>query len=402
MKRILFADDEPDLLSALEKILRPMRDIWEMVFVTKGDQALAELEQTEFDVLVTDMRMPGMGGVELIKRVHQHHPRLIRLVLSGYPQDEAILQAVGVSYQFLSKPCDAAVLKDVVERACGLQDLLDSETLRQAVNGLGSLPSVPGVYRALLEELRDPRSTSQRLADVVKQDMAMCAKILQLVNSSFFGLSRKIASVHTAISYLGTNTLKNLVLTTELFRQFDGKGSPSEFSIDGLQKHVVLTAQIAAQLCHNKRQSDNAFTAAILHDVGKLVLLTRMPDLFIQIERMMIDEEKSMHDAEFDLLGATHADLGAYLLATWGLPYPVVEAVAHHHRPELIHQGTIDIGTIIYVANILAHEMSGEAKPSMKDGNTVKRDDFELLGVVDKLPQWRQKAVELTTAVCKV
>jgi len=398
MKRILFVDDEPDVLSGLQSMLHPMHNIWEMVFVTSGDQALAELEKTEFDVLVTDMRMPGMGGVTLIKRVHRQHPRLIRLVLSGYPQDEATLQTLGVSYQFLSKPCEAAALKEVVERACGLQDLLDSETLRQAVNKLGSLPSVPGVYRALLEELRDPQSNSQRLADVIKQDMAMCAKILQLVNSSFFGLPRKIASVHTAISYLGTNTLKNLVLTTELFQQFHGKENQSGFSIEVLQKHVVLTAQIAMNLCSNKRQSDNAFTAAILHDVGKLVLLTRMPDVFTEVGRMMIDEKTSMHDAEFDLLGVTHADLGAYLLGTWGLPYPIVEAVAHHHRPELIPPGTLDIGTVIYAANILAHEVSGETKHLTKNGPQAQMDDLELLGVVEEFPRWRQKAVELTSA----
>ncbi len=394
MNSILFVDDEPKILDGLKRMLRDRRDRWDMSFVTGAKAALAELECKEFDVIVTDMRMPEMDGAELLGVVKKRFPETVRFILSGYSEAEASLRAAAVAHQFLMKPCEAETLQSIVERACGLQDLLQGEGIRRLVNGMGSLPAVPRVYSELSSALVNPNVSLGQISKIVRQDVAISTKVLQMVNSAFFSLSRRVNDVESAVNLLGTNMLKNVTLSVEVFHGFEGPGGVKGFSIEEFQHHAFLAANVAKRMLKEQRQAEDAFMGCMLHEVGKLVLASRLPKAFTQVMGNMQASQRPIWQVEQELLGYTHAEIGAYLLGVWGLPYSIVEAVANHHQPQRIKQDSFDVLGAVYLANLLVHENEVHS-PAGEVFEPVDEKYLESLGVASKLPQWREMTAQL-------
>jgi HD-like signal output (HDOD) protein len=399
MKHILFVDDEPRILEALQRMLRPRRDEWEMSFAASGEAALNQLETGSFDVIVSDMRMPGMDGAELLTRVRDRFPGVVRILLTGYTSLEASIRAVPVAHQFLAKPCDPGVLQVAVERACSLKALLGSGLVRRTVSEIQELPALPRTYAALTQALADPDVSLNQVAHIVEQDVAVSAKVLQLVNSPLFGAARHVATVKTAVSYLGVNVLKNLVLSVETFRVFGEAEKVEGFSAEKLHEHAHRTARIAARLPTQGHLRDAAYVAALLHDVGILVLMAKLPKHFLRVMAGVREERRPMHVVEESLTGVTHAEIGAYLLGLWGLPFAIIESVAYHHAPMRVpHQGFDSLATV-YVANLLAHEIEdSRAGESGLAHAELDSTYLEALGVAEQLPAWRQMAAEVAGA----
>jgi HD-like signal output (HDOD) protein len=399
MRRILFVDDEPRILEGLRRMLRGQRDEWEMVFAEGGEAACAQLATAPFDVIVSDMRMPGIDGAALLKHVREKHPEMVRIILSGQTDNEAAYRAVVVAHQFLSKPCDADTVRQVVTRACELQRLLFDPSLRKLVSSMASLPSLPKTHEKLGQLLASPDVGLQSIARVVEQDMGMSAKILQIVNSSFFGLPQRLSGISAALNYLGLQTIRNLVLSVETFRAFEKDGRCPGFSIDALQSHSLATAHLASRMMPDQQTAQDAFTAGVLHDVGKLILATRMPEAFGKALDLARQERLPIQEAERRTCGVSHADMGAYLLGIWGLPYPIVEAVAFHHEPMKIQPRAFDLVGAVHIANVL----HGEANPGelATIGGTVPALDVEYVRVMnldEKISAWRQQTAKTAEA----
>src|SRR6185369_4380799 len=334
MKSVLFVDDEPNVLSGLRDLLRPHRREWEMEFVSSGEEALARLSARPFDVVVSDMRMPKMDGSQLLKETKAHHPKTVRIVLSGQTEMDLAMKTVTIAHQFLSKPCEAEQLQEVIRRACNLNALLSDEHHRALAGGIEQLPSVPGTYLALNQVLSNPNVSIKDVAAVIERDVAMSAKLLQLVNSAFFGLPRRISNVLEAATYLGTLMMRNLALSMGTFASFHSKDPEVVAALERLRRHSVLTGNIARAMFKEKRKAEDAFMTGMLHDVGHLILLTTPIDPVS--------------------LSVNAALLGAYLLGLWGIPYPIVEGVAYHERPgELEHQ-KFDLPDAVHIAHRLA------------------------------------------------
>lgn len=220
MKRILFVDDEPRVLQGLERMLRPMREKWEMRFVESGAQALATLAVTPADVVVADMRMPGMDGAQLLKEVMRSYPATIRLILSGFTEKNMIGRCVGVAHQYLAKPCDPATLRATIERLTALENTLQEGALQRLVGRLERLPSLPTLYTEILQCLENQNADLTDVGTVIARDLGMAAKVLNLVNSAFFGLPQQIANPAEAVLYLGLENVKSIVLAAKTFGQF--------------------------------------------------------------------------------------------------------------------------------------------------------------------------------------
>lgn len=396
MRRVLFVDDEAKILEGLRRMLRPQRHEWEMAFAPGGEAALAMMEASPFDVIVSDMRMPGIDGAALLRRVRDQYPQVVRIVLSGHTELSAALQVVPVAHQFLAKPCDAEMLRVAIERACHLQALLSDESIRQTVTALGDLPAVPRTYQALTQALADPDASLPTVAKIVEQDVGASAKVLQLVNSAFFGISNSITNIQSAVSFLGINTLKNLVLSVEIFRAFRPQRDLPGFSLERLQNHAMLTAHIAGRLPVPKHLTDIAVVAGMLHDAGKLILAWK---LSAQFEEMLAEaqaEHCAINRVEESANGFSHAEIGAYLLGLWGLPYTVVEAVALHHRPNRVPHENFDAISAVYVANLLAHEVdeSSRGGPAIYQIENYQ-EEVAALGVADLFPEWRSMAQQV-------
>ncbi len=331
--RVLFVDDEPMVLSALRRNLRPQRDRWDMAFADGGANALDLLAKRPFDVIVSDMRMPGIDGAELLGRVRDAYPGMIRFVLSGFSEQEMTVKLVNTAHQYLSKPCEMDELVRAVDRAVSLRALLRDVKMTRAITKLHRLPSPPDVYHRLTQQVADPACRIEDIAETLGQDPAMTAKVLQLVNSSFFGFTRQISEVHHAVSLLGLNLVHALVLSIHAFEAFDG--APPALAT--LQPHSFRTAWLAkgivAQQGGESAEQSHAFTAGLLHDLGKLLLATSGELNYPGVFDESIGSGRPLHQVEAERLGASHAEAGAYLLALWNLPDPVIEAVAYHHRP---------------------------------------------------------------------
>jgi len=392
MKRILFVDDEPKILEGLQRSLRAERHQWEVAFASGGEAALTMLAAAPFDVVVSDMRMPGMDGAALLETVRQQYPSILRIILSGFTEMEASLRAVPVAHQFLLKPCEPDTLRTAIDRATSLVEVLNSKMMTSLVGAMQDLPSIPRTYMELRKALADPETSIERVVRIVEKDVAISAKILQLVNSAFFGLTREISDIKMAVSYLGINILQNLVVSIEAFRMFQPKKAIPGFSIEELHSHSQLAARIAAHFPAEKKLPGAVVVAALLHDVGKLVIAERAPDHFARAVAGAREERRPLFVVEEELIGVSHAEVGAYLLSLWGLPYPVVEAVAHHHHPQRVPQHKVDMITVVYLSNLLAHEVGGDIGDSQLVFQEIDHKVLTDVSAADQLPEWRQMA----------
>lgn len=352
MTRILFVDDEVAILEGLRNVLRAERKRWSMTFAEGGAAALEVLSKEPFDAIVTDMRMPGMDGLALLREVRQHHPQMARIVLSGYSDLGQAAEASVVAHQLIMKPCEADALRAALERALRVKDLLANETLRRVAGSLSTLPAAPRMYQELTAALEDPDSDVKKIAAIVERDVGMSSRVLKFANSAYFAFAKRVSSIESAIVCLGTTAVRHLALTFEVFNAWGPARGPA---FDELERHSLLVARIARKLAANRAQADVAFAAGLLHDAGRLVLMSRAGEQF----GAAIEEARRrcvpLHIVEAEVLGATHAEVGAYLLGLWDLPHDVVEPVAFHHSRPPRREPT-DTAAVVSLANALAHE----------------------------------------------
>jgi HD-like signal output (HDOD) protein len=384
------------MLELLRRMLRAQSQEWEMAFAPGGEAALALMEASPFDVIVSDMRMPGMDGAKLLARVREQYPQVVRIMLSASTELSTALRAVPVAHQFLAKPCNLAMLRVAVERACHLKGLLNDDSIRRTVGALRDLPSLPRTYHALTRALTTPDMSLQRIARIVERDVGISAKVLQLVNSAFFGIAHSITNIEHAVVYLGINTLRSLVLSLEIFRVFQPKTPLPGFSLEELQHHARLAAHIAARLPVPKHLADLTMAAGMLHDVGKLILAWKLPERFKKLLAQAAEEHGPLYKVEEREYGFSHAEIGAYLLGLWGLPYILVEAVALHHGPNRVPHENFDAVSAVYVANLLAHELEAPCSELPLENDTeTNKAELAALGVEEDVAAWRAMAADV-------
>lgn len=395
MKRILFVDDESKILDGIRRMLHADRERWDLQFAVGGEAALQACEAGSFNVIVSDMRMPGMDGATLLGYIRDRFPGTARIVLSGYSDSGLSTRSVSVAHRFLAKPCNGPDLRAMIERVCILQDLLSSAELRNVIGTIGEIPCLSSTYTALLDALRDPNTSMHHVAVIIERDIGMSAKILQLVNSAFFGLAQTVTTIHSAASFLGIETIKNLALATETFRAFVPEGRISQSVLESIQRHGSRVAAIAGTLPVAAKARDITVIAALLHDLGSLILASKLSCKYNAVLALVEETGCEVFEAEEQLLGISHAEIGAYLLGLWGFPDLAVEAIAHHHRPCRIPHSGFDSSAAVYVADLLAYEL--ESHPQDSTGSELREYDrncLEILGVLGRYEEFRTLALQ--------
>jgi response regulator RpfG family c-di-GMP phosphodiesterase len=296
-KRILFVDDDPTLVRAYTLVLQSQSARWEVRSATSAAAALELANREAFDIVVADMRMPGMSGVELIAEIRKRHPQTSRVVLSGVRDQEEVARCLGDTHQFIAKPVDLETLRATIERLCQLDAYLSDANVRALVGQFGVLPSFPALYFEVVNELAAPDASIERVAEIVSQDPAMTAKMLQIVNSAMFGLARKVTNPIEVVQFLGTATVRSLVLSVHVFSSFDRP--PHGFSIEEFWRHALQTAGLARVICRSvgadETVTEDAYLAGMLHDVGKLMLASSRPEQFMQAERLAAERRFAGH-----------------------------------------------------------------------------------------------------------
>jgi putative nucleotidyltransferase with HDIG domain len=387
-RRIMFVDDEPRVLQGLRRMLRSMSTEWEMFFCEGGEEALAQLEKQPVDVVVSDIRMPKIDGVQLFGQVRQLYPDTVRIALSGQTSEEALLRTVGTVHQFLSKPCDAQVLRSTVARICALQDMLADQELKSLVARMTSLPPLPTLYAELLKVLEEPSASGKTIGKVIARDVSMTAKILQLSNSAFFGARRSVSDPAEAVTILGLHTIKNLILVAQLFSQFEQLRHHGTM-LEALWTHSLQTSVLARELCRlegsDTHTTDDAATGGMLHDVGKIILAAEFGEEYATLTIKTAEGGLHLVDVETQTLGSGHPQVGAYLLGIWGLPTMVVEAVAFHHDLQDYMADRFSAVLGVYAANLLVHESENPGSPAIPTGIAA----LTRLGFGERLDTWR-------------
>lgn len=389
-KRILFVDDQPNVLTGLRRMLHKMQGEWEMEFCESGKEALAIMEKQPFDLVVSDMMMPEMNGAQLLKKVSELYPGTVRFILSGHSDRELILQSVGYAHQYIAKPCDADKLKHYLNSSSGLCQILSNPELHARIAKVKTLPSPPDIYNQIILELQSETASIDIIAKLISKDVSLSAKLLQIVNSAFFGLPQHAESVAKAVNYLGLNTVQGLVLTAGVHDQLKDAGIP-EALLESIFNHSIavggLAKKTAIEIGLQQVDSDNALVAGLMHDVGKLIMLANFKDEMSAAIRIAQEKSIEPYLAEEEILGANHGEIGAHLLSLWGLHDPILEAVAFHHAPhQAVHSGK-NILTAVYIANMIDNCKPGDGGEFLTSLDT---EYLEALDLIDQLPHLQE------------
>lgn len=360
MKRVLFVDDEKNVLNGLRRMLRSIRDEWEMDFAPGGAEALELVGQKEYDLVVSDMRMPGMDGAELLTKVQELSPETVRIVLSGHSEQNMVMKSVKPAHQFLSKPCSSEQLLQTLKEAYRLRRLLNNPRIKAAVSSVETLPSMPDLYNRIVNEIDAPGSSLEAVGDIIAEDVGMTAMILKMINSSFFGFFRKINTPAQAVSLLGVEVVKGLVLSGHLFSSYSPENAAPSFDMDGFMRHSLMVSKLCEAIAEaegaSQQAKDQCSIAGMLHDMGKLIMSTQVPDQYEEILRAAKAGGIQVHDVEERLLDATHGEVGAYLLGLWGVDRCVIEAIAFHNHPEAYKQDGFPMLAAVHVADCFEYK----------------------------------------------
>lgn len=389
--KIIFVDDEPNVLRGIRRMLHSMEGEWDIEFVTGGQKALDRMAEKEFDVLVTDMRMPEMDGSQLLEEVMAKYPSTIRLVLSGQSREEVIFRTVGPAHQFLSKPCDSNILKNTINSSLALRKMLKSARVLKIVSQIDKLPSLPNSYIEITEELRKEDCSMRKVADIVHRDVAMSAQILKLVNSSFFGLPNHITDIAQAVSFLGIDVLRPLVLSIGTFSQFTHKKLDFK-SMEEVIHFSMMTASFCREIARHekfsKEDEENMYVAGLLNEIGDIVILSELPADYREIYKEIKEKNISHLEAEEAVLGVNHGEIGAYLLGIWGLKDCITEAIAYFMNPIACCNMENQLLPVL-------HFSWASALAFCKDGNDTEMkslsiDYMEKCGKKDNIPVWKE------------
>lgn len=365
---VMFVDDEPKVLAGLKLLLRAQRNTWDMLFTNGAKEALALMSSQPVDVVVTDMCMPVTDGAALLEQVKALSPRTVRIVLSGQTEPEEIMRTVFVAHQFLAKPCSPENLRLMVSRLLAHHLTVQDTDVKAALGGIGQLPSAPSSLLALTAAMARPNSSTQDIANVIQADPSLCAKMLQLVNSSFFGLARRVATVNEAVSMLGLANVRGIALAVGAARVFDSSSARHKRLLEDIRQHSEATATVAAAIAKKEGlPSLEAYTLGILHDLGHVIVLTMNESTNVVI---------------------TPELAGAYMLSVWGLPLTIGEAVANHQTPQHIEHTGLELVDVIHAANHLASAFA----PNPRDpAPAVDLDYLKNQGVTaERYKEWVQ------------
>lgn len=391
--KVLFVDDDPKILGSLRRMIAPEKSI-DASFASGGKKALEMLAAQPVDIIVADMRMPDMDGATLLSTVQKKYPDIVRVVLSGYSSNGYLVKATRPAHIFLSKPCSFDEIMHSLGRVYNLKSIFTDKRLRSVAGSIGMLPVLPKAYTALVAELKKENCSISTLGKIIATDAGLTAGILKIVNSSFFGLPAKIKTPAQAVTFIGTDLMRGLVLSHSLFKSFDLDRYTS-FSINRLWEHSLTTAFFCREISKISElevNRDEAFNAGLLHDVGKLIFADRLSEDYMVVLESVKDNRMTIQEAEEKKFGVTHARMGAYLLGLWGFSEDLVRAVADHHGTGAGHVSAL--GVVVHAANVFQHELvvinPEYAKPAL-DREIIAKAGMKLRA----LEEWKEICASL-------
>jgi putative nucleotidyltransferase with HDIG domain len=382
--RILFVDDEPLMREFYSVVGNLLGSDYEIFTAGSGREGLELLEHTPMDIVVSDLAMPQMSGADFMTQVMHGHPESMRIVISGHADQLTVAQCLMFGHRYFHKPFDLKNLTNVLRRICQLKQLVSNEKIKRIISGLGALPTPPELYLRLTQALNSEDSSIEDIAEIVKEDPGLTVKLLQIVNSAAFGVSRKITTVPESVQIIGFQILRAIMLTVQAFKFYEGNALRS-LSLTQLWNHSLRTAIAAERLARFEnlpaQSCEEAFVAGLLHDIGKLILAANADEEYETVFQKSRAENLPLDMVEKDSFGATHAEIGAYLLGLWGIPESIINTVELHHSPNKDSSNRFSPVTALHLAQCL--------DPTENRLSRIDHEYLQRLGVDDRVTLWQ-------------
>ncbi len=392
--KVMFVDDEKNIIDGMKRMLYPMRKEWDMIFTTSGIKALEFMKTNHVDVIISDMRMPEMDGSELLTIIKEKYPSTARYILSGYSDKDMILKTIDSADQFLSKPCNSNMIKRVIKKVLNKKNSTNKRKVIEYMSQIETMPTLPKVHRRLTRTLQSDDYTIKTIAEIIQHDVAIAAKIMQLVNSTFFGLKRSISDLTEAVTYLGIDVIKAIIASVGTFSQFTDEEMKT-FEIDALYRHCttcsMLCKNILKTVSADKVLLEEATIAGLLHDIGIMVLIKNEPSKYKVVYQESGANLDFLEKNEKLMFKITHAEIGGVLLEQWGFSESIVNAVFYHHSPNDSAEISFGLANALSVADVL------QRNPNLDPSNTAQLNmsHLEDLNVINHIEEWKAIAQEV-------
>ena len=323
--RLLFVDDEPRVLTGVENALLFAQADWEADFAPSGEQAIELMARHEYDVLVTDMKMPGVDGADVLSHAMENHPGIVRLALSGEVDPELAARGIPLCHEFVSKPCEPDELFRIIERVYGTAHTFETDEMPRILAAIDRLPSSPNLHLEVRAAI-DREEGVDVIARLIETDLAIASSMVRTANSAFYGFRTPTDSVRDAVVRLGTQTVSGVVLNAELASWVSTRNQPV---VAALNARSAWMGGIVRKLVG--KQHRQAPLAGLLRDVGVLALLTQYPNGHQLLDAITAGDGSPDEATERAAFGVTHAEIGAFMLEMWNTDPVVTEVVRYHH-----------------------------------------------------------------------
>lgn len=387
-RTVLFVDDEENILRSLRRCFFDSKII--VHYALGAEEAYAILSVHKIDMVVSDMRMPNVDGYELLSCVKEKYPHIVRIFLSGYSDKGQLLKTLsnGIVKAYLYKPWDNDELIARLEHYFSLYENLQEDGIEQVINRISTLPVLSSTYQKFFNLVKNQAELGE-IARTIETNAPYTANLLKLANSAIYSLST--SSVKQALVCLGVVVAKDIIMSTEVFNVLRVNGTILENEYDTFVKHSEISNIVFHQLYrlnYGQKVPEEFETVCLLHDIGKLVILHFFPEQYEEvIKRRESEPEKSILEIEAEVIGVSHAQIGAYLIDWWDLPLALQEVALYHHTPDsqqVLHK---ELMKIVFLADEVAGKVLNQSKELLIPDSileTLKLSHEQVLQVLEQ------------------
>lgn len=387
MKRMLVVNSGGRDFLLFDHFAAEFSEEWAIEHVINCNEVDSLLSKNEFDVVVAVVNDDVELIINLFSELKKTNPKILRFVLTNQVSERKVINALDAISAYFNQEIKALELYSSLERNLMIEDIVNAEKFLSSHGISDSLPSMPSLYADLIELLNTEEASIKEISALMKRDPAMTTKLIQLVNSSFFGLRRAIVSAEDAAVMIGIEPIKALVLSEQSFKLFKNRKIPSTY-VQRLWNHSTMVAAFSRCIARyegaDKYDADTAFTAGMIHDIGKLIMLEYLPDDCLEYAGALTEDTYESLDVERMVFGTTHPNVAGLLLSKWGFTNNLLEPVIFHHKPLWLHKEFSPLQAV-FAADCFYHEFFGHGDESSRLG-TVYNDCHS---IQNKAHKWK-------------
>ena len=391
--KVLFCDPSASFMHWTEDMKRAGCN-WDIERFDNLQSGLQMLAARHYDAIVVAAPATPDREVGYLRQVMQAAPHCVRVLFTPVLSSNYLIKALDVVHRVCLNSNSFEETIALVDQAIASNRMLSHEKVRRSMAAFKQLPSPPSIFHELTRQLNSERTTSEHIANVVAKDPALTARLLRIVNSSYFGMRNPVSNIQQAVTLIGTRTLRGLALAGHFGRHYREAKGWGLFSLEALQARSLMVARLAQTLAKVATKDplvrDQAFLAGLLLDIGMVMLATEQGEAYTKIFAYAAKHQKSLDLVEMKAFGVTHAQLGANLLTQWNLPPMVVDAVLYHHRPGDYFQNGLTPMAIAHAADALLPPL--EARVDVRINAELDREFLARAGLDELLPKWKMEA----------